>query len=98
MGVLGKLKQMASPVTESMDPLFVHRIIDTLFPSMEDGLNDLIPERETGWDEEEIHVTRGELRDVIRKIKSGKAPGPDGVPGSIWRLAHAELQEDLRDL
>lgn len=68
--VLGKLKQAASPVTEAMDPLFVRRVIDTLFPEIEDGYDDPIPEREVEWDEELMHVSRGELRDAVRKIKS----------------------------
>ncbi|KMQ83553.1 reverse transcriptase [Lasius niger] len=96
--VLGKLKQRASPMTETLDSLFVQRVIDTLFPVMEDGLNDSIPEREIEWDEEEHHVSRGELRDVVRRIKSGKAPGPDGVSGKAWSLAHRELHEELRDV
>lgn len=64
--MLGKLKQGAFPATETLDPLFVQIIID-LFP-VEDGLNDPIPERGVEWDEEEMHVSRGELWDVVRRI------------------------------
>ncbi|KMQ91006.1 reverse transcriptase [Lasius niger] len=45
-----------------------------------------------------MHVSRGELRDAVKKIKSAKAPGPDGVPGRAWRLAHKDLQDEMRDL
>lgn len=78
--VLGKLKQVASPMTETLDPLFIQQVID-LFPEMEDGLNNPIPERETGWDEEDMCVTRGELKDAIRRIRSGKAASQrrDGI-------------------
>lgn len=95
--VLGKLKQGA-PAMETLDPLFVQTIIDTLFSVMEDGLNDPIPERRVEWDEEEMHVSKGELRDVVGRIKLGKAPGPDGVLGRAWRLAQKEFSNELRDL
>ncbi|KMQ81577.1 reverse transcriptase, partial [Lasius niger] len=96
--VLNKLKQGASPITESLDPAFVRKIIDTLFPVMEDGLDNPIPEREAGWNEGEMAVSRGELKDVVRRIKNGKAPEPDGVHGKAWGLAHKELGGEMRDL
>ncbi|KMQ85416.1 reverse transcriptase [Lasius niger] len=37
--VLNKLKQGVSPITESLDPAFVRKIIDTLFPVIDDGLD-----------------------------------------------------------
>lgn len=43
------------------------------------------------WDEDELGVTQDELRDAIKRIKSRKAPGPDGVHGKIWALAHKEM-------
>lgn len=96
--VLGKLKQVASPITETLDPLFIGRVVDALFPVMEDGLSDPIPEREYQWYEEINHVSRGELRDAIKRIKSAKAPGPDGIPGGTWRMASKDLLDDMRDL
>jgi len=84
--VLNKLKGGATPITETQDPLFVQRVVTTLFPA-EEGV-DPIPAPESGpeW-EDELGVTQGELRDAIRKIKSSKAPGPDSVHGRVWVLA-----------
>lgn len=96
--VLNKLKQGASPITESLDPAFVRKIIDTLFPVMEDGLDNPIPEREAGWNEGEMAVSEGELKDVVRRIKNGKAPGPDDIHGKAWGLAHKELGGEMREL
>lgn len=95
--VLGKLKQSASPLTESLEPCFVRKIIDTLFPPMADGLNNSIPEREIGWDEAEMGLTEGELKYAVRRIKNGKAPGPDGVHGKAWGLAYADLQGFMKE-
>lgn len=81
--VLGKLKSGASPMTETLDPLFVQEVVDMLFLSMENGLNDPIPGREY---EEAMHVSRAELRGVVRIIKSAKAPGSDGVSSRAWCL------------
>lgn len=96
--VLGKLKQGASPATETLDPLFVQTIIDTLFPVMENGLNDPIPERGGGVGRGgDARLERG-ASGRRQKDKNGKAPGPDGVPGRAWSLAHKELSNEVRDL
>jgi len=36
------------------------------------------------------------VRDAVRRIKSGKAPGPDGVHGKVWALAFKELAGYMR--
>lgn len=76
--VLNKLRGGASPLTEILDPQFVERIVATLFPRGE-GATMPTPENEPEWDEDELGITRGELQSTIRRIKSRKAPGPDGV-------------------
>jgi len=45
-----------------------------------------------------LGVTQGELRDAVRRIKSRKAPGPDGVHGKVWALASKEIGEYMRHL
>lgn len=42
-------------------------------------------ERAAEWKEED-EVTETEVRMAINRMKRGKAPGPDGVPGSILRV------------
>jgi len=72
--VLNKLKGGATPVTETLDLPFVHRVVATLFP-VEEGA-DPIPALDSGpeW-KDELGVTQGKLRDAVRRIKSRKAPG-----------------------
>jgi len=81
-----------------LDPHFVDRIVEALFPPGEGTewatTRDLTPEWE--WEDDEMGVTQGELRDAVRKIKAGKAPGPDGVHGKAWALAYHELAEPMR--
>jgi len=38
------------------------------------------------------------MKDAVRRIKSGKAPGPDGVRGKVWTLAFKELGGYMRHL
>jgi len=84
-------------MTETLDPQFVHRIVATLFPAEEGA--DPIPAPESGpeW-EDELGVTQGELKDAVRRIKSRKAPGPDGVHGKGWALDSKEIAEYMRHL
>jgi len=95
--VLNKLKGGTTPMTETLDPQFVHRIVATLFPAEEGA--DPIPAPESGpeW-EDELGVTQRELKDAVRRIKSRKAPGPDGVHGKVWALASKEIAEYMRHL
>ncbi|XP_029170141.1 uncharacterized protein LOC114939874 [Nylanderia fulva] len=78
--VLNKLKGGASPITETLDPSFVSEVVDTLFP-MRDLEEDPILQRKQEWDEAMMGLTAGELQRAVRKIKKGKAPGPDGFHG-----------------
>ncbi|XP_029157037.1 uncharacterized protein LOC114929629 [Nylanderia fulva] len=94
--VLNKLKRGTAPLTETMDLHLVEEVIDTLFPRI-DG-DHRIEKREQEWNEEEMRVTRGELRDAVRKIKRGKALGPDGVHGKVWALAFKDLAEPMKHL
>lgn len=94
--VLNKLKGGTAPLTETLDPHFVETTINTLFPPR--NAIDRIPRREQEWNEDEMGVTGGELKDAVKKIKRGKAPGPDGVHGKLWALAFGDLKEPMRQI
>jgi len=73
-------------MTESLEPLLLDEIVDTLFPSRVEGSTlewgpDLDGAHEL--DEEQV-VSGGELSRAVWRIGSRKAPGPDGIPGKIW--------------
>jgi len=74
--------------------------VATLFPAGRGAAPALAPEDETGreWNEEELGVTHGEMKDAVGKIKTGKAPGPDGVHGKVWALAFKEIEGYMRRL
>jgi len=90
----------APPTTEVLDPQFVQRIVATLFPDEGGVTAALAPEDNTGreWNKEELGVTQGEVKDAVGRIKSGKAPGPDGIHRKVWALAFKELGAYMRHL
>ncbi|KMQ88948.1 reverse transcriptase [Lasius niger] len=85
----------ASGITK---PDFVVEVINTLFPAQDMDNQHQMPNFEYEWDSDEMEVTEGELKNAVKRIKSGKAPGPDGVHGRIWSLAFRELKEPIRKL
>lgn len=38
-----------------------------------------------GQNQEESEITREEVREVLRNLKRGKAPGPDGITNKAWK-------------
>ncbi|CAK9834318.1 Putative 115 kDa protein in type-1 retrotransposable element R1DM [Anthophora retusa] len=104
--VLGKLRPCAPPVTESLDPAVLDRVVDALFPSS-GGAAALPPWMEedegsppppTPWTED-LAVTEAELGDAVRRMAAkNTAPGPDGIPGKIWAAALGVLGPRMRRL
>lgn len=92
--VLKKLRGGAPPLTETLDPCFMKRIVDALFPRG-DILQEPIPDIEYEWKEEdEISLT--EIRRAVKRIGTRKAPGPDGIPGKAWKVGQGELGEHMK--
>ncbi|XP_053989808.1 uncharacterized protein LOC128882247, partial [Hylaeus volcanicus] len=97
--VLGCMRPAAPPVTESLDPPVLERIVDTLFPvDPEEGPRPLLPAEASNWSAG-LGVTEEELWMAVGRIVArNTAPGPDGIPGRALALALRVLGTQLRRL
>ncbi|EZA56065.1 hypothetical protein X777_03892 [Ooceraea biroi] len=43
--------------------------------------------------EEEKEISRTEIREIIGKLKDGKAVGGDGIPNEVWKYGGEEIEE-----
>ena len=92
--VLGKLRPRAPPLTESLDPMILERVLSTLFlrdsselPGAKHLLVDFHPP---------APVTQTELQAAILKMKArNTALGPDGIPSRALALAVQVLGRKL---
>ncbi|XP_076246369.1 uncharacterized protein LOC143186571 [Calliopsis andreniformis] len=85
--VLGRLRPAAPPVTASLDPPILRRVVDTLFPVDPEEPRPPEPADPTTWSAE-LGVTQGELAAAVRRLGvRDTAPGPDGVPGRALKRA-----------
>ncbi|XP_011170473.1 uncharacterized protein LOC105203383 [Solenopsis invicta] len=98
-----KLRQAASPTTESLDPGLFREVVAALFPTepeeearpREDPA--LVRER-TQWSDD-LRVTEEELARAVKRMRrKNAAPEPDGVPGRVWAIALSVLGDRLRHL
>ncbi|KAI4473168.1 hypothetical protein M0804_015455 [Polistes exclamans] len=81
---MGRLKARGvPPLTETLDPPLLTRIVATLFP---DG-GRLVAPNIIVEDPDVITVTTGEVRRAAKRIDLGRAPGPDGIPGLVVKKA-----------
>ncbi|XP_076301658.1 uncharacterized protein LOC143219640 [Lasioglossum baleicum] len=100
--VLGKLRPRAPPVAETMEPEFLGRVVDTLFPPNNNGgeeSGERAPVPANDWSDE-LRVSDWELDQAIqeRRARGKKAPGPDGVPGGIMASALKALAPAYRSI
>ncbi|XP_053990545.1 uncharacterized protein LOC128882803 [Hylaeus volcanicus] len=97
--VLGRMRPAAPPVTESLDPPVLERVVDTLFPvDPEEDPRPLLPADATNWSAG-LGVTEGVLGMAVgRMVARNTAPGPDGIPGRALALALRVLGPRLRRL
>ncbi|XP_011860717.1 PREDICTED: uncharacterized protein LOC105557921 [Vollenhovia emeryi] len=99
--VMNKLSSGAPPTVENLDPRFLQEVVEALFPAGDDGgpppRDAEHGEEHQPW-QEELGITRTELARAAKKLKKGKAPGPDGVPGIILKAALGELSDRLEGL
>lgn len=95
-----KLRPWAPPLTRSLQPQFLERVVTTLFP---DTGAHICPSMAATIEEEEGDVpaiTEGEMYAGVLRLRSkNTAPGPDGIPGRVLVLAlEAALEPRLRGL
>ena len=94
--VVGKLRGGTPPLTETMEPQLLKRVIDTLFPR-----DSARPPAEMPNQTEELlePVTSAEMAVAVKKmIAKNTAPGPDGIHGKVISLTLPVLGEELREL
>ncbi|XP_013173182.1 PREDICTED: uncharacterized protein LOC106121894, partial [Papilio xuthus] len=88
-----KLRPWAPPLTSSMDPETLDRVLETLFPSMREDFEapSMVVAPATSNRDADGEVPEVEERElwaaVARLQAKNTAPGPDGIPGRIWVLA-----------
>ncbi|XP_045772161.1 uncharacterized protein LOC123872074 [Maniola jurtina] len=95
--VLGKLRPWVPPLTETLEPNLVERIVDVLFPRSQNSPTTIAAPQEA-WSDE-LDVSEEELKRAVRRLATcNTAPGPDGIPGRAWVLALEVLEYRLRHL
>lgn len=95
----GKLRTLAPPITESLEPQLLESVVDELFPirTEHEPPRMAIPQNEPISDALVPPVTTGELGAAFLRLRSkNTAPGPDGIPGRVWVLVSDLLEERFR--
>lgn len=100
--VTGKLRPWAPPLTKTIEPQLLERVVATLFPERREWQPPTMApaELQEQQDEEEIPPVSGaELKIAVMKLREkNTAPGPDGIPGRVVVIAMSEMDKEVRDL
>lgn len=100
--VLNKLRLWAPPTTELLDPMFAHKVVETLFPV--DNQSRIMPPDLDGDDSPDWHkdlaVSEEELYCAFKRSFRGRntAPGPDGITKKILTLVFGEMRGPFKQL
>lgn len=101
LAVRRKLRPWAPPLTSSLEPQLLERVVDTLFPQRGEWLPPPMGSA-TRARELESHtppVTEAEFGVAVLKLRlKSTAPGPDGIPGRALVIALEEIGERVRAL
>lgn len=96
-------RHQTSPVTESMEPGLLDRVLGGLFPDRDP--NHTPPSMAVSLLVEELDrtsippVSEAEMEIAVRRLRGKRtAPGPDGIPGRVLSIALKEMGDRLRDL
>lgn len=100
--VRNKLRRWSPPTTESLEGVFLERVVGTLFPKGEERTRQeaeawvnlsLAPWREE-WD-----VTVEEMSKAIKRMtRKNTAPEPDGIPDKVVGMAYRVIYSRVREL
>lgn len=99
-----KLRPWAPPITASLQPAVLQRVVDGLFPGAPGA--DFTPPTVVATSavhiegEEEIpSISEGELGAAVLRMRAkNTAPGPDGIPGRAWALSLKHMGSTLKNL
>ncbi|KAL4705731.1 hypothetical protein ACJJTC_000388, partial [Scirpophaga incertulas] len=92
--VRNKLRAVAAPLTESLQPELLDRVVSALFPpDLEGFVPPLMVPEDLSAASLVPSITDGEFEAAVRRLKgTKKAPGPDGVPGRALAVAIEPLE------
>lgn len=86
-----KIRPWAPPLTESLEPELLERVVSALFPEQATFQPPAMasPRAESRGEVDVVPpVSEGELWAAILRLRAkSKAPGPDGIPGRAWAVA-----------
>lgn len=100
-----QVETSSAPLTETLDPEFVERVITTLFPTEdreqeeeEHETSGPLSSQDQEWTED-CEIGAEELQKAIKRGLGGNtAPGPDGLHKKVWALAMEVMAERVRRL
>ncbi|XP_052743527.1 uncharacterized protein LOC128199182 [Bicyclus anynana] len=96
----GKLRNQGPPVTQTLQPEFLRRVVDELFPDSRGHIPPTMSSSVTIEDNGYVPlVTEEEIDVALERLQSKKtAPGPDGIPGRVIFITREFLEGRLREL
>lgn len=92
--IMKKLRAKTPPLTTIMESWFKRRVLLTLFPH-EDNEAVSFPAIESQTWDESFGISEDEIMHYAKKIKDKKAPGPDGIPGKVIKVASGVLTQQI---
>lgn len=93
-----KLRARTPPLTQTLEPEFRRRVLRTLFPQEEREREIPLPDTEQQTWDNSLDVTESEVIHHAKRIGDRKAPGPDGIPEKIVKVACNILSKHMAEI